>query len=138
MLKDQTLIAELPLNSPCKRPKPSGVASRHWEPADIASLLQFFKLLHRIGIREKATMRPCCSKCGGPAEYTLNVIVSTLGISPAWSTNEQDCPVLFCLYEYLVRDLCVPKVVRVFLEVVNTAYTTLTDAIKTVDNSPAK
>lgn len=82
-------------------------------------------------------MRPCCSKCGGPAEYTLNVIVSTLGISPRGQQTSKIVPFCSACMSTLF-ETSVPKVVRVFLEVVNTAYTTLTDAIKTVDNSPAK
>lgn len=82
-------------------------------------------------------MRNCCSKCGGPAEYTLNVLVSTYGISPRGQKTSQIVPFCsVCLSDLF--DMSVPRTLRVLLDAVNTAYTALTDGTKSVDVTASK
>jgi hypothetical protein len=79
-----------------------------------------------------------CSNCGRPAVFSLNAIISTLGISKR--VQETSSAIPFC--EPCLHELCDRLCSDAFSDCVNNAFTTLNrrlrERITTSDDHPEK
>jgi len=89
------------------------------DEAGIAELIAFFKVLAKWD-QEAQTMKKC-SNCGRPAVFSLNAIISTLGISKR--LQESSAAVPFC--DPCLHELCGRLCSDALSDCVNNALTTL-------------
>lgn len=71
-------------------------------------------------------MQKLCSKCSGPARFSVVVIVSTVGVSHRLQQSSQ--AVLFC--DDCLRELSGRLCSDAFSNAVNNAYTTLNERLR--------